>query len=181
MNTFLSFIFPGQSKDLIDPNLLVATRGMQILLISCVSMLLCQLTKVLIYSIRHKKAEWFFFISTGGFPSSHSAFCVTMCVTLGLFQWNDLGTLDWSFPVAVIISIIVIHDAMGVRLEASKHAKILNNLAADMTEDEKKDLGYGKNGQLKELLGHKGIEVLGGIAFGFVMGIIGYVIFVGIQ
>ena len=96
-----------------------------------------------------------------------------------MFQWHDLdGKLDWSFAVAVIISVIVVHDAMGVRLEASKHAKILNNLAADMPEEEKQKLGFGKKGRLKEMLGHKGLEVLGGIIIGIVSGLIGFFVFV---
>ena len=72
---------------------------------------------------------------------------------------------------------IVLHDAMGVRLEASKHAKILNNLASDMTYEEKLELGYGEKGSLKEMLGHRAIEVLGGIIVGILVGIIGFIIF----
>lgn len=158
---------------------LITLRAMQILIISIFSMLLCQLLKFMISSIRMKKPQWRLLISTGGFPSSHSSLCVAMCITLGMFQWHDLdGKLDWSFAVAVIISVIVVHDAMGVRLEASKHAKILNNLAADMSEEEKKELGYGKKGKLKEMLGHKGLEVVGGVILGIIVGLIGFLIFV---
>lgn len=158
---------------------LITLRAMQILIISIFSMLLCQLLKFMISSIRMKKPQWRLLISTGGFPSSHSSLCVAMCITFGMFQWHDLdGKLDWSFAVAVIISVIVVHDAMGVRLEASKHAKILNNLAADMSEEEKKELGYGKKGKLKEMLGHKGLEVVGGVILGIIVGLIGFLIFV---
>ena len=66
---------------------------------------------------------------------------------------------------------------MGVRLEASKHAKILNNLTSDMTVEEKKTLGFGKKGSLKEMLGHKSFEVAGGVFFGILRGVIGFFIF----
>lgn len=158
---------------------LITLRAMQILIISILTMVLCQLLKFVIASVRSKKMQWRLLVSTGGFPSSHSGLCVSLCITLGMFQWHDLdGKLDWSFAVAVIISVIVVHDAMGVRLEASKHAKILNNLAADMPEEEKQKLGFGKKGRLKEMLGHKGLEVLGGIIIGIVSGLIGFFVFV---
>lgn len=160
---------------------IISTRAVQIIFISLVSLFLAQFIKFVIISIKEKKFDWKLLVSTGGFPSSHCALVVTLCVTLGMFQYHDLdGNLDWSFAVALILSVIIIHDAMGVRLEASKHAKILNNLAADMTEEEKKELGYGKKGRLKEMLGHKGVEVLGGIIFGAIIGLIGFLIFVEI-
>lgn len=158
---------------------LIFLRAMQILIICLVTMVLCQIIKFIIVSIKNKKAQWRLLVSTGGFPSSHSGLCVSLCITLGMFQWHDLdGKLDWSFAVAVVISVIVVHDAMGVRLEASKHAKILNNLAADMSEEQKQELGFGQKGKLKEMLGHKGLEVLGGIIIGIISGLIGFLIFV---
>jgi acid phosphatase family membrane protein YuiD len=120
---------------------------------------------------------WYYLISTGGFPSSHSSFCISLCVSLGLFQYNDLGGLDWSFPVAVVFSMIVLHDAMGVRLEASKHAKILNNLTSEMSFEERIELGFGEKGLLKEMLGHRAIEVLGGTIIGIIIGCLGFIIF----
>ncbi len=158
---------------------MITLRAMQILIICCTALGLCQILKFSILSIRRKKAEWGLLISTGGFPSSHSALCISLCISLGMFQWHDLeGKLDWSFAVAVVISVIIVHDAMGVRLEASKHAKILNNMAEDMSEEERKKLGYGKKGYLKEMLGHKGLEVFGGILLGALTGLIGFLIFV---
>lgn len=148
-----------------------------ILAISLVAMILCQFAKFIIYSIKYKKPLWYYLISTGGFPSSHSSFCVALCVSLGCFQQDILGYLDWSFPVAVVFSMIVLHDAMGVRLEASKHARILNNLTSEMSYEERLELGFGEKGSLKEMLGHRAIEVLGGIIVGVAIGLVGYLIF----
>ena len=148
-----------------------------ILGISLFSMISCQIIKFIIYSIRFKKPVWYYLISTGSFPSSHSSFCVALCVALGLFQNEYLGRLDWSFPVAVVFSMIVLHDAMGVRLEASKHAKILNNLTSELTYEEKLQLGFGEKGLLKEMLGQRAIEVLGGIIVGIIVGVTGFLIF----
>ena len=155
---------------------LITTRAMEILIISVMAMLLAQIIKFIIYSIRYKKPCWRLLWSTGGLPSSHTAFCIALCITLGMFQWRDMQSLDWSFAVAVVFSAITIHDAFGVRLEASKHAIILNNLVEDFTEDQKKELGFGKKGKLKEMLGHKITEVVGGAVVGVICGLAGFFI-----
>ena len=138
-------------------------------------MLLAQALKILTHLIKYKKVDLSVIVSTGGFPSSHSAFCISLCVAMGLFQYNSDEGLGWSFVVACVFAAIIIHDAMGVRLEASKHAKILNRIAV-LTDEEKEEIGYGKNGQLKELLGHKASEVAAGIIFGAICGVIGFFI-----
>ena len=155
---------------------IVTTRAMQVLVISIISMLLAQLIKFIIYSIRYKKPYWRLLVSTGGFPSSHTSFCIALCISLGMFQWREMESLDWSFAVAVVFSGITIHDAYGVRFEASKHAIILNNLTEDLTDEERQELGFGKKGRLKEMLGHKITEVLGGIIVGLIVGIAGFFI-----
>lgn len=161
----------------ITNNQLINNRVIQIIIICIFSMLFCQVLKFIFLSIRRKEINWSILYSTGGFPSSHSGLCMSLVTALFLFQLNDLGTLDWSFAVAIVFSIIVIHDAMGVRLEASKHAKILNNLTSEMTVEEKQTIGFGKKGFLKEMLGHKSFEVLGGVFFGIIIGVIGFIIF----
>ena len=59
------------------------------------------------------------------------------------------------------------HDAMGVRLQAGKHAKALNELmnlvsSKDLTPDDK----------LKELLGHTPRQVCFGALLGLVMALL---------
>lgn len=154
-------------------------RALQIIWLCVISLLLCQILKFIILSIQNKKIIWKYFVTTGGFPSSHCALCMTLVTSLFLFQMHDLkGKIDWSFAVAVVISLVIIHDAMGVRLEASKHAKILNNMTEEMPAEEKEKLGFDASGRLKELLGHKAFEVFGGVLFGFIIGLIGYFILV---
>ena len=161
----------------ITNNQLINSRVIQTIIICIFSMLFCQVLKFVIISVRRKDINWNILYSTGGFPSSHSGLCMSLVTSLFLFQLHDTGTLDWSFAVAVVFSIIVIHDASGVRLEASKHAKILNNLTSEMTVEEKQTIGFGKKGFLKEMLGHKLVEVAGGVFFGVLIGILGFTIF----
>lgn len=155
---------------------LITNRAIQILIISLISMETCQILKFAISSIKYKKPKWYLLVSTGGFPSSHTSFCIALCISLGVFQWHDINMLDWSFAIAVVFSFIIIHDAMGVRLEASRHAKILNRIDLDLTEEEREEIGFGKDGKLKEMLGHHAREVLGGIVVGIIIGVLGCLI-----
>ena len=151
-------------------------RAGQTLIICAVSMFSCQLLKFIIMSIRAIKPLWHTLWSTGGMPSSHTSTVITLVFCLGIFQLNDNAQIDYSFVVAFVFAVIVIHDAMGVRLEASKHARILNNIVKDETEEVKKDLGYGKHDKLKELLGHKPLEVFFGSIYGVVVAVVGCLI-----
>ena len=141
---------------------LMTTRAMQIIICCLLAMFAAQLIKVIIYSIKHKKFEYRMFFTTGGLPSSHSSLCVCLCVILGMLQYHDEHQLTWAFAVAVVVSMV-----------ASKHAKILNRLADEIPDDEKKTL-YGKKGKLKEMLGHRGVEVLAGAALGVAVGFAGF-------
>ena len=157
---------------------IINTRAIQIICICLFSMLMCQILKFVILSIREKKCVWKYLVYTGGFPSSHTCLCMTLVTSLFLFQLHDINGIDWSFAVAVVFALVTIHDSMGIRLEASKHAVILNNFAKEMPDDEKQSLGYGKKGYLKELLGHHFYEVAGGMVLGLIVGISGYFILV---
>ena len=158
---------------IIDPKQIMTTRAMQIIICCLIAMFSAQLIKVIIYSIKNKRFEYRMFFTTGGLPSSHSSLCVCLCVVLGMLQYHDEGQLTWAFAVAVVVSMVVMYDAMGVRLEASKHAKILNRLADEIPDEEKRSL-YGKKGKLKEMLGHRGAEVLAGAALGVAVGFAGF-------
>ena len=153
------------------PAELMTTRAFQIIITCFIAMFLAQILKVIIYSIRHKRFMGRMFFTTGGLPSSHSALCVCLCIILGMLQYHDENQLTWAFAVSVVLASVVLYDAMGIRLEASKHAKILNKLAEDMTEEEQIKLldlkfaildyaqkyksGYSCIGQIQDFIRYK--------------------------
>lgn len=109
--------------------------------------------------------------STGGMPSSHSAAVVALTTSIGI---NDgLGTP--LFAASFIFSVIIMFDATGVRRQAGEHAVLLNLLVKDVQTffGEAKDWSnkktYEKREELKELLGHKPIEVFFGAITGIVV------------
>ena len=60
----------------------------------------------------------------GGMPSSHTATVTCLAISSGIVRGFD----STEFAIALILAIIVISDALSVRAEAGKHARILNRL-----------------------------------------------------
>jgi uncharacterized protein len=114
--------------------------------------------------------------STGGMPSSHSAAVTALSTAIGIIE----GFGSTLFAVAAVFSIITMYDASGVRRQAGKHATVLNQLVNDfqLFFEEAKNWenkgAYEKRENLKELLGHKPIEVFFGAITGILVAIILY-------
>jgi acid phosphatase family membrane protein YuiD len=68
------------------------------------------------------------------------------------------------FAIAVAITMIVAHDASGVRRQAGMHAERINLLFEELLKghlwDEK---------ELKQVIGHTPLEVVGGILLGLLV------------
>jgi acid phosphatase family membrane protein YuiD len=104
-------------------------------------------------------------------PSGHSATVSAVMISAGLYKGWDSAT----FAVAAILAIIVMHDAMNVRLESGKQAHLLNVMAEMFEELTGTDLPNDK--RLKELLGHTPLQVGCGCALGIVVAIAVYFLF----
>ena len=102
-------------------------------------------------------------IGAGGMPSSHTATVVSLAIALGFYN----GLRSSEFALASIFAIIVIHDAVGVRLETGKQAKVLNTMMFE--SDAFKDLDFEK--QLKEYVGHTPLQALAGAIVGIIVSI----------
>lgn len=96
---------------------------------------------------------------TGGMPSSHSACVTALAVSSALYY----GLNSPMFAVTTILALVVMRDASGVRREAGKQAKVLNQIIAELftTKDEK-----CFQSDLKELLGHTPLQVFVGAVLG---------------
>jgi uncharacterized protein len=123
-----------------------------------------QFVKVPLHFFVTKKVDWSLVTSTGGMPSSHSAAVTALTTGIALEQGVDSP----FFAIATVFAVIVMFDASGVRRHAGEQATVLNQLVADFqkfTEDAKlwpKLDEDSKRKELKELLGHKPIEVFFG-------------------
>ena len=143
----------------------------KILIVGIVSWFLAQVLKCISNLILTKKFSIERLFGDGGMPSGHSATVVSVAVATGLYE----GFNTAIFAVAMILAIVVMHDAMNVRYQAGKQAELLNAMAdvfekltgADLPNEEK----------LKELLGHTPLQVAAGCLLGIATAIIMYLIF----
>ena len=128
-------------------------------LIPIISIIAAQILKTLIETIstKHFSLERLF-NGAGGMPSTHT----TAVISLTTLMYIDYGITSELFAICLIFSLIVMYDAMGIRYETGKQAEIINVLAKKANLKESFVL-------LKEKIGHKPIEVLGGIIFGIML------------
>lgn len=125
--------------------------------------LIAQILKVIVSLIILKKLSFHLMMSSGGFPSSHSATVSALAVGIGKYYgWNSP-----IFAVATVFGMIVLYDAAGVRRAAGKQAEVLNMLI--------ERLYHGPDPatkKLKELIGHTPLEVFGGVLVGISVGLL---------
>ncbi|WP_047983671.1 divergent PAP2 family protein [Ornithinibacillus californiensis] len=140
------------------------------------AIIIAQVIKIPIHFIATKEFAPGLAFSTGGMPSSHSAAVTALSTAIGYVE----GFGSTLFAVAAVFSTITMYDASGVRRHAGKHATILNQLVKDFqllvegAKNWENKGAYEKREDLKELLGHKPIEVFFGAITGIVVGIIFY-------
>lgn len=105
-----------------------------------------------------------FFSGTGGMPSSHSATVVALLTS----SVTVYGVGGYEAAASLLFAIIVMSDAMGVRLETGKQAKVINMMAKELF------LGKAKNPQenLKELIGHTPLQVFVGALLGLLVAVV---------
>lgn len=122
---------------------------------------IAQIIKVPLEYLQTKRWNWALFFSAGGMPSSHSALVTGLGLAIGLYEGFD----SVLFAIAVVIGMVVIYDATGIRFQAGKQAEIINTMINDLAA------GHPlREEQLKEVLGHTPLEVLGGVLLGLVSG-----------
>lgn len=125
---------------------------------------LAQALKIPIYYLVEKKWDWSRFHGSGGMPSSHTAMSVAATVLAGALYGFDSPV----FGLGVIFTSVVMYDATGVRRETGKQATIINRILEDL-------LINGKpvsDEELKELVGHKPIEVACGAILGITIAVV---------
>lgn len=143
------------------------------------SIFFAQFIKVPIQFIATKKLDWSLLTSTGGMPSSHSAAVTALSTGIAL----ETGMDSTIFALSAVFAIITMFDATGVRRQAGEQAIVLNRLVSDFNrfvEEAKvwqKKAEQDKRKELKELLGHKPIEVFFGGLTGILLTIVLHYIF----
>ena len=104
-------------------------------------------------------------VGSAGMPSSHSA---TVC---GLTTASALcyGVESFQFAISFVLAAVVMYDAIGVRQETGKQAKLLNSVFFEniLNLD-----GVFLQEKLKEYVGHTPLQVVAGAVLGILLAVL---------
>lgn len=117
--------------------------------------------KFILFSAKHG-IKWEYFFSHGHMPSFHTGFVISTLTTIGYYQ----GTTSGVFALAAIFSIIIIDDALRLRVYLGDQGRYLNRLIEELP------LNKNKYPRLKERIGHRISEVIIGGFLGFALSLI---------
>lgn len=100
------------------------------------------------------------FFGTGGMPSSHTATVAALSAACAIGEGFDSAI----FAISVVLAIIVMIDATGVRRETGKQSRALNIIIEELFNSN----GRSFDTHFKELIGHTPLQVI----FGFLTGVV---------
>ena len=69
--------------------------------------------------------------------------------------------------VATVLAFVVLYDAQGIRRQAGNQARIINRMLQNV-----ENAGIKVDKNLKELLGHTPIQVMGGTILGIIVALV---------
>ncbi len=141
--------------------ILFALLRNDILIVGLISWGLAQIIKTVIYAAVNRELNLERLMGDGGMPSAHSATVTSVAISAGFVAGWDSPV----FAVAMILAIVVMHDAMGVRRETGKQAQVINSMMLTFEELGAPDIPVEV--KLKELVGHSPLQVF----FGFLLGL----------
>ena len=138
--------------------------GNKVLICAFLGYFIAQVVKIIIEAFMNRTFSiWRLLSGNGGMPSSHSSTVCALAVSCVL----EIGPGSPAFAVSVILAIIVMVDARGVRRETGTQAKVLNELMeffSKLGTDQPRPQFSQQN--LKELIGHTPFQVLVGALLG---------------
>lgn len=136
----------------------------QVFVSAALGWLVAQVLKTLIHLILTKRFVVERMVGSGGMPSCHSATVCGLAAAAGI----KYGGGSFEFAIAVMLSIIVMYDAMGVRRETGKQGQVLNEMMEIFT-----NMGnqISPEAKLKELVGHTPLQVLMGAILGIIIAV----------
>jgi len=106
---------------------------------------------------RGKKAGLSLLFGYGGIPSTHTAFSLSVLILVGLYE----GIFTVAFGIAMVFTILILRDALGIRKSLDNHARAINKLVQNLPNSQKNGLA-----DQKEHIGHTPLEVILGIVLG---------------
>ena len=116
-----------------------------------------QVIKTVIYAVTNKGLNLHRLFGDGGMPSGHTATVTALATACGLTEGFDSAL----FAVSAILTVVVCRDAVGVRRETEKQAKLLNKVVSAMETESPLT-----EEPLNTLIGHTPLQIAAGAVIG---------------
>ena len=133
------------------------------LVAALIAMMLAQFVKPFIHYWMYKEWDPVQMFSSGGMPSSHSAFVCALALVTGMRSGFD----SEIFAVAAVFGIVVLYDAANVRWQSGLHAQRINQILRELFRGQ-----VPSEATLKEVIGHTPRQVYAGALFGLIIGLL---------
>ena len=137
----------------------------RILICAVLAWLAAQVMKTVIYAVLNRGIDWKRLFGDGGMPSGHSATVSALATSCALVY----GLASFEFAISLLLAIIVMHDAMGVRRETGKQAQLLTEISDILESLTDQELAEAK---LKLFVGHTPFQVTIGAVLGILMALL---------
>jgi len=98
------------------------------LIIPLAALIITQFIKVVIDAYKHQP---FSMNSYGGMPSTHSA----LFASLVTVSWYLAGIWSFEFAVSFILYLVIVRDAVGIRMQLGNHGAMLKQLIQEHERD----------------------------------------------
>lgn len=128
--------------------------------------IIAQLLKPFFHYLKTGERDLSLVFESGGFPSSHTALVIGLTLAIA-YQY---GFTSVYFYISFVFSLTVIYDAANVRYYSGQNIKMTKQLIADietLTQHQLTNPVYQQ--KIKDVLGHKWVEIFGGLLLGFVV------------
>ena len=139
--------------------------GNRIFISAALGWFVAQVLKTLIHMFITKQFVMERMVGRVGITSSASSTVCGLATAVGI----RYGGGSYEFAMAAILAIVVMHDAMGVRMETGRQGKVLNEMLEVFTNMGKQ---ISAEARLKEFVGHTPLQVLMGAILGIIIAVI---------
>ena len=141
-------------------SVVIEILGNRVIQAAALAWAIAQGMKVILTLIISKRFDSTRVFGSGGMPSSHTATVAALCTSCAIGEGIDSAV----FAISVVLAIIVMIDATGVRRETGKQSRALNIIVEELFKSNEKTFDT----HFKELIGHTPLQVV----FGFITGMV---------
>ena len=128
-----------------------------IFLLPIIAGLVCQLLKLVIYSVMERRFMPGGLFKPDGMPNVHATVFSALSTVIGI----KYGYSSLLYSVGTTYSIVILHDTMRVKREKEKQVDVLNRIISSI------DMSDGLDSEgMKRVLQYRPLDVLAGVMLG---------------